>query len=178
MVDVNEKIKGLIDILPSYKNMRKEDKDLTHLFKDHSTLKHIVNEIKEKYKDEKIDVVVSAEMQGFVLASMIAQELNIGMVPLRKLKRNKSKNTITEQYMQAYGKEELEIHKDALKEGENVLIVDDIIITGQTALAASNLVEKLGGNIIGMAFMIEDDKNKGINKIKNYKTFSVIKHKL
>lgn len=167
------KLRELVVDLPSYVGMREEDKDLRPLFRDKEAVGFIVDKIKKRYSDDRIDLIVSAEMQGFVIASMLAKELKVGMIPLRKLKRNR-KGTIKESYMQSYGKEELEIHEDAIKQGERVLIVDDMIVSGQTAYASSQLVEKLGGDIVGFAFMIKDKKNKGIEKVNGHKTYSVI----
>ncbi len=147
--------------------------DITTLLKDKEAFKYVCDELYERYKNKKIDVVVGIESRGFVFGSVLAYKLNVGFVPVRKPGKLPAK-TVKEEYELEYGKDAVEMHEDAVKEGDNVLIIDDLIATGGTALATCKLVEKLGGKIEELAFIIELPELKGRDKLKGYKVFSMI----
>ncbi|MFH1587966.1 MAG: adenine phosphoribosyltransferase [Candidatus Diapherotrites archaeon] len=151
--------------------------DITTLLKNAGALKNAVNRIIEHYmqKGEKIDKVVSMESRGFIFGSVLAYELEAGFVPIRKPGKLPAK-IISQDFEKEYGKDAFEIHEDAVEEGENILIVDDLLATGGTCIAAIQLIEKLGGNIKGCAFLIELNFLKGREKIKGYDLFSLIQY--
>ena len=129
-------------------------KDITTALRDKDGYKAIIDFMKEKFADKKIDYIAGMESRGFIFGATLAYELGCGFVPLRKPGKLPAE-VISESYDLEYGKNTLEIHKDAIEEGKRVLIVDDLLATGGTALAACNLVKKIGANVVGMAFVIE-----------------------
>ncbi len=150
-------------------------KDITTLWKNPEALKQSINKLVEHYKDKKIDKIVAAEARGFIIGAPMALELNAGFVPIRKPKKL-PRQAITETYDLEYGTDTLAMHKDAIEEGEKVLIVDDLIATGGTCRAIANLVKQLKGDIIGFCFLVELEFLKGREKIKEYDIFSLIKY--
>lgn len=149
-MDLREKIRTV----PDFPQKGIMFRDITTLLKDKSAFKEAVLRIADKYRDEKIDKIVAAESRGFIFGAALSYELNTGFVPVRKPGKLPAE-TLKEEYELEYGTDALEIHLDAILEGENVLIVDDLIATGGTIKAVARMVEKLGGNIIGMAFLID-----------------------
>jgi adenine phosphoribosyltransferase len=148
-------------------------RDITTLLKDKSAFQKTIDIMYEKYKALHIDKVVSVESRGFIFGSVLAYRLNAGFVPVRKPKKLPAK-TIKEEYQLEYGTDSLEIHIDAIKKGERVLIVDDLLATGGTVQATCKLVEKLGGEIVGLAFLIELSFLGGREKLKGYDISSII----
>lgn len=147
--------------------------DITTLLKEPLVLKSAILELVDKYKGIKVDKVVGMESRGFIFGSLLASELHCGFVPARKPGKLPAK-TIKQEYSLEYGKDALEIHEDAISFGENVLVVDDLLATGGTALATCKLIEKLGGKIVSVCFMIELDFLNGREKLKDYNAFSLI----
>jgi adenine phosphoribosyltransferase len=135
----------------------------------------VVEEFKKKYHPKDVDVFVGIESRGFILASILAQKYNKGMVLLRKAGKLPGK-TVKISYTIEYGKAILEIQKTALDVGERVVICDDLLATGGTAKAAAKLVEKMKGKVTGFAFIIELTDLNGIKEINNYKTISLVKY--
>jgi adenine phosphoribosyltransferase len=150
-------------------------KDITTLLKEPKAFKEVHDLIVERYKDKKIDKVIGIESRGFIFGSVVAYLLGCGFVPARKPGKLPYK-TIREDYELEYGSNTLELHVDAVEEGENILIIDDLLATGGTALATAKLVEKLKGNIVGIEFLIELEFLKGIDKLKGYNVNSFIKY--
>ena len=150
-------------------------KDITTLLKDNDALKRAVDEMYEIVKDMEIDKVIGVESRGFIFSPLLAYKLNAGFVPVRKPGKLPA-DVISETYELEYGTDKLEIHKDAINEGDNVLIVDDLIATGGTAKAVCRMVERLGGKIVGLEFLIELTFLKGREKLKEYNVFSIIKY--
>ena len=148
-------------------------KDITPLLLDPVAFKQAMQDLIKPFRDKKIDIVASAESRGFILGSIIAYELNAGFVPLRKPGKLPYK-TIRQGFKTEYSTEALEVHEDAVKSGDNVLIVDDIIATGGTAKAAAELIERLGGRVESFAFLIELSFLKGRQSIEGYDIFSII----
>ncbi len=149
-------------------------KDITTLLKDGDKFREAVDMIAEKFKDDKIDIVLSIEARGFIFGSAVAYKLGAGMAPIRK-KGKLPHKTISMTYQLEYGTDTLEIHQDAFERGARVLIVDDLLATGGTARAVTDLVEKMGGEIAGLAFVVELLPLKGRDKLKDFKIFSIIK---
>ena len=131
-------------------------KDITTLLQDGEAFRQAMNQILKKYldADAKIDKVVGIDARGFILGGVMAYKLGCGFVPARKPGKLPYR-TIREDYALEYGTNALEIHEDGIRAGEKVLIVDDLLATGGTALAAAKLVEKLGGEVIAIQFLIE-----------------------
>lgn len=150
-------------------------KDITTLLKDKKAFKAAINALARKYKDKKIDVVVAVESRGFILGSVLAYKLGAGFVPVRKKGKLPAK-TNSAAYELEYGTDTLEIHHDAIQPKQRVLIVDDLLATGGTLKAVTDLVKQLEGRIIGVAFLIELLFLKGKEKLKDYPVFSLIKY--
>ena len=150
-------------------------RDITTLLKDKNAFKLALDSLVKKYKGKKIDVVVAVEARGFILGGAIAHCLGAGFVPVRKKGKLPYKtNSVT--YELEYGTDTLEMHHDAIGPGKNVLIVDDLLATGGTVKAVTDLVKQLAGKIVGIAFLIELKDLKGIDKLEGYPVYSLIKY--
>ncbi|MFA5556146.1 MAG: adenine phosphoribosyltransferase [Flavobacteriaceae bacterium] len=150
-------------------------KDITPLLNNVAARNEVLKNIIKNIPDVKIDKVIGVESRGFFFGILLAQELNAGFVPVRK-KGKLPFDTVSASYELEYGTDILEIHTDAIKKGENILIHDDVLATGGTIKAVTKLVEKLGGNIIQLNFLMELEFLKGREKIKNYNTYSILKY--
>ena len=150
-------------------------RDITTLLKDKKAFGKAVRDLANKYKNKKIDCVVAVEARGFILGGAIAERLNAGFVPVRKKGKLPAK-TSSVTYQLEYGTDTLEIHQDALSRGERVLIVDDLLATGGTVSAVTDLIHQLKGKIIGIAFLIELLDLKGRKKLKGIPICSLIKY--
>lgn len=151
-------------------------KDITTALKDAETLKKMVDFLCENFKEEKIDYIIGLESRGFIFGVPVAYNLDAGFIPIRKPNKLPAK-TISESYELEYGTDTLEIHEDAIKKGDRVIIVDDLLATGGTAAAACNLVTKTGAEIVGCAFIIELNFLNGRNKLpKDCKVLSMIEY--
>lgn len=150
-------------------------KDITPLLNDGKAYRKVIKELIKKFKEKKIDVIVGAESRGFIFSAPIANKLEVGLVPARKPGKLPYK-TIREEFDLEYGKDAFEMHIDAIKEGQNVLIIDDLLATGGTASALIRLVERLKGKVVGLAFLIELSALKGREKLKGYDVETLIKY--
>src|SRR3989338_622511 len=168
-MDLKSKIREIQDFPQKGINF----KDITPLLLDHEAFRYALQQMIHHFKNRKIDVIASAESRGFIIGSVLAYELKAGFVPLRKPGKLPYK-TINQEFEKEYGKDSFEMHEDAIKPGENVLIVDDVLATGGTAKAAANLVEKLGGRIASFVFLVELGFLKGREKISGYEIFSLM----
>ncbi len=139
-------------------------RDITTGIKDAQTMKFMVDYLCEQYKDIRIDYIAGIESRGFIFGMPMAYKLNCGFIPIRKPNKLPAK-TISESYGLEYGQDTIEIHEDAIEKGANVLIVDDLLATGGTAKAACNLVKRAGGNLVGIAFLIELNDLNGRKKL-------------
>jgi len=135
-------------------------RDITTLLQDGGAFREACDELYNRYKDEKVDVVVGLEARGFIFGSVLAYKLGVGFVPIRK-KGKLPAETTSHTYQKEYGPDTMEIHTDAIKKGDRVLVVDDLLATGGTCSAATALVEKVGGEIIECAFVIDLPDLKG-----------------
>ncbi|HHF98328.1 adenine phosphoribosyltransferase [Candidatus Aerophobetes bacterium] len=150
-------------------------RDITPLLKDAVSFKKAVNLIADNYRQKNIDYVVSPEARGFILGAAVAYELGVGFIPVRKPGKLPYKvESVT--YSLEYGEDEVQIHQDAVKEGDSVLVFDDVIATGGTAKACCRLIEKLGGKVVGVCFLIELTDLKGRENLAGYDVFSIIKY--
>jgi adenine phosphoribosyltransferase len=153
------KIMNLADKIRSIPDFPKKGivfKDITTLIGDGAALREAIDQMQKRFGGEKIDAVLGIEARGFIFAGILAHQLGVGMVPVRKPGKLPF-STISETYALEYGIDSLEMHVDALKPGQRVLIVDDLLATGGTASAAIKLAEKLGAVIVGCCFLIELD---------------------
>jgi len=147
--------------------------DITTLLVNKKAFAAAIDSIVNKYKNKKIDYVVAIDARGFILGGAVAKELKAGFVPIRKKGKLPFK-TKSVHYSLEYGKECVQIHSDAFKKGSRVLMIDDLLATGGTICAACKLVEKIGGKIIGIAFLVELNDLGGRKKIKKYNITSEI----
>ena len=148
-------------------------KDITTLLKDGPAFRAVVDMLAANYANERIDVVVGIESRGFIFGGAVAHQLGAGFVPVRKLGKLPGK-TIEVEYELEYGRDALAMHEDAVKPGQRVLAVDDLLATGGTMAATLRLIEQLGGKVIGVAFMIELAFLKGREKLRDYPLHSLI----
>ncbi len=149
-------------------------RDITPLLKDEKAFEFAVKEMSKPFKEEKIDIVVGIEARGLILAAPIAFYIGAGFVPIRKPGKLPWK-TQRKEYELEYGMAILEIHEDAINKNDRVLIVDDVLATGGTAKAAADLVEQLGGEVVGFDFLIELIDFKAKEILKKYTLFSLLK---
>ena len=148
-------------------------RDITTLLQDGAAFKQACDELYNRYKKIKIDVVVGIESRGFIFGAVLAYLLGVGFVPIRKPGKLPHK-TVEEEYEKEYGKDKIIMHADAIKKGDKVLLVDDLIATGGTCAAAVRLIEKLGGELVECAFLIDLPDLKGKEKLKGYKVFTLM----
>lgn len=166
-------LKSLIREVPDFPKAGINFYDITTLLKNAAGLRGVIDSLSAAYKGQEIDIVVGIEARGFIFAPAVAYALNAGFVPVRKPKKLPS---VTErvEYELEYGTDILEIHKDAIEPGQKVLIVDDVLATGGTAKAVTHLIEKLGGDLVGLSFVIELDFLKGRDKLPGLKIDSLL----
>ncbi len=150
-------------------------RDITTLLKEKDAFRKAINDLAKIVKGKRIDCIVSVESRGFIFGGALAYKLNCGFVPVRKPGKLPAK-TYRYSYSLEYGKDTLEIHRDAILPGAKVLVLDDLLATGGTALASAKLVEKLGGKVKAMIFLIELEALGGRKKIKKYPVHSLIKY--
>ncbi len=167
-------LKSYIRDIPDFPKNGIIFKDITTLLRDKDAFRKAVDLIAGEFKGKKIDFVLSVEARGFIFGAAVAHELGTGLVPVRK-KGKLPYKTHAVTYDLEYGKDTLEIHQDAFPKGSRILIVDDLLATGGTMRAVADLVEKMGGEIAGIAFVIELLPLKGREKLKGYAVTSLIK---
>ena len=150
-------------------------KDITTLLQDGKALKFAIDEIIADLKDKNVDIIVGPEARGFLMGTPVAYGMGVGFVPVRKPGKLPWEVESYE-YDLEYGSNTLEIHKDAIKPGQKVAIVDDLLATGGTMEAAAKLIEKLGGEVVSMQFLIELEDLNGREKLSKYNINSLIKY--
>lgn len=150
-------------------------KDITPLMNNGKVFKSAVNEIITFAKERQVDVIVGPEARGFIVGCPVAYELETGFVPVRKAGKL-PREVIQVDYGLEYGENVLTIHKDAITPGQRVLITDDLLATGGTIVATIKLVEKLGGIVVGCAFLVELTYLHGIDKLENYDVLSLMRY--
>jgi adenine phosphoribosyltransferase len=170
-----DELKKLIREIPDHPKPGILFYDLTTLLQDKRGFHKLVDLLCDHYEGKQIDVVVGIEARGFIFAPALAYRLNAGFVPVRKPKKLPWK-TAVEVYQLEYGTDQLEIHEDAVKPGERVLLFDDLLATGGTARAAINLIRRLGGQVVGAAFAVELKFLKGQAKLQGIDVFSLIQY--
>ena len=174
-MDRNLNLEKYIRDIPDFPKKGVVFKDITPLLANPEATQEVVAQFVEKLKGKKIDKVVGMESRGFLFGILLAQKLGAGFVPVRKPGKLPYK-TLSETYDLEYGTDHLEIHEDAIKKGEKILIHDDVLATGGTAAATCKLVERLGGDIVEVNFLIELEFLKGVKKIESYSVHSLLKY--
>jgi len=170
-----EKLKRLIREIPDFPKPGILFYDITTLLKDPEGFRTTVDLLSEAFVGEHIDRVVGIEARGFIFAPALAYKLGAGFIPMRKSNKLPAP-TESVTYTLEYGTDRLEIHKDAIEPGHRVLIIDDLLATGGTAKAAIELVEKLGGQVVGVGFVIELEFLKGRQRLAGYRVVSLLKY--
>jgi adenine phosphoribosyltransferase len=168
-------LKSLIREVPDFPKPGINFYDITTLLKDAKGHAAVIDELRQKYLGQHIDLVLGIEARGFIFAPALAYALGTGFVPVRKPKKLPAAVEAVE-YALEYGTDRLEIHQDAIAPGQKVLIVDDVLATGGTAAAVASLVKRLGGDLVGLAFVIELDFLNGRQKLEGVEAelFSLI----
>lgn len=150
-------------------------KDITTLIKDAAAFKAAVDVLADHYAGQEIDLVVAVEARGYIFGAPVAYKLGAGFVPVRKVGKLPA-DTMREEYELEYGTDAVEMHRDAIEAGQRILIVDDLVATGGSAAATARLVERLDGQVVGIAFLIELAFLHGLEKLRDYDVFTVIQY--
>jgi adenine phosphoribosyltransferase len=168
-------LKQMIRSVPDFPKPGINFFDITTLLKEPAGLRATIDALSAPYADARIETVVGIESRGFILGSAVAQQLGAGFVPVRKPGKLPAE-VIKEVYELEYGKDAIEIHADAIEKNQRVLIVDDVLATGGTAAATTRLVKQLGGELHGLAFLIELTFLAGKTKLPGENVFSVLQY--
>lgn len=168
-------LKKLIREVPDFPKKGILFYDITTLLKDKTGLAMLIDKLAEHYISRDIDLVLGMEARGFIFAPALAYRLSAGFVPVRKPGKLPAE-CVKYDYSLEYGKNTLEIHRDAIQKGQRVLIVDDLLATGGTAEATAKLAESLGANIAGLGFVVELTFLNGRDKLKNYEVMSLLRY--
>mgnify|MGYP001620145799 FL=1 len=158
-------LKSVIRTIPHWPKHGVMFRDITTLLKDANAFNYVIDRLYERYKDAPIDLVAGIESRGFIIGGALANKLHSGFIPIRKEGKLPHK-TEKESYELEYGRATVEVHVDAIPRGANVLVVDELIATGGTALAACRLIERLGGKIVECAFIIGLPDLRGMKKLE------------
>ena len=150
-------------------------RDISPLMADGEAYRYATNEIVQYAKNKEVDMIVGPEARGFIVGCPVAYELGIGFAPARK-KGKLPRETVEVNYGLEYGNDILQIHKDAIKPGQKVLVCDDLLATGGTIAATIKLIEQLGGEVVGTAFLVELSELKGRDKIKDYDILALMEY--
>jgi adenine phosphoribosyltransferase len=174
MMDVEE-LKDKIRTIPNWPKKGVMFRDITTLLKDGEAYNDMIEMLVKRYKGKKIDAVAGIESRGFVTGAVLAHRLGVGFIPVRKPGKLPAER-VSETYELEYGKNSVEIHTDAIIEGQKILLCDDLIATGGTAIAACNLIKKLGGEVVECNFIINLPDLKGEEKLEKlgFKSFSLV----
>lgn len=169
------KLKDCIRSLPDFPKKGIIFRDITTLIKDKKAFRKSINDLSKIVKDKEVDYIVSIESRGFIFGGALAYKLNAGFIPVRKPGKLPAK-IYRQSYFLEYGKDSLEMHRDAFESGARVMILDDLLATGGSAKAAAKLVEKAGGQIKAVVFLIELKALGGRKKLEKYPVYSVIQY--
>ena len=170
-MDLKEKIR----IIEDFPKKGISFKDITTLISDGEALRETINIIVKHLEDKKIDLIVGPEARGFIFGVPVAYALGVGFVPVRKPGKLPGE-TISINYGLEYGDDQLQLHKDAIKPGQRVAIVDDLLATGGTVEGVAKLIEQAGGIVASLDFVIELTELNGIDKLKSYDVLSLVKY--
>jgi adenine phosphoribosyltransferase len=168
-------VKKSIRTIPDYPKKGIPFKDLTTLWRNGKLSRRVVDAMERKWKNVKLDKVVGVEARGFIVGAPLADRLGVGFVPARKVGKLPAAK-VSVNYELEYGRQGLEMHSDSISKGERVLVIDDLLATGGTARAAATLVERLGGKVVGFAFVTELSSLNGRKKLSGYEVYSIAKY--
>ncbi|MTI67643.1 MAG: adenine phosphoribosyltransferase [Firmicutes bacterium] len=169
-MDIKSKIRNIKD----FPKEGIDFKDITTVLKDKEAFNYCIKEMAKNLKDMDFDLIVGPEARGFLIGAPLAYELNVGFVPVRKPGKLPAE-TITYEYELEYGTDTLEMHKDSIKPGQKVVIADDLLATGGTVKSTIEMIEKLGGEVVNISFLIELEFLKGKDSLKEYNVESLVK---
>jgi adenine phosphoribosyltransferase len=175
MDDLDSELRRVIRDIRDYPTKGIVFKDLTPLWKDSAAMKMATDALYDYAKGLKPDKIVGIEARGFIVGAPLADRLGVGFVPARKVGKLPAVK-VRKDYALEYGQQSLEMHSDAIEKGERVLIVDDLLATGGTSLAATSLVERLGGEVVGLAFIVELSFLNGRKQLAGYEVLSLVKY--
>ena len=170
-MDLKEKIR----VIEGFPKEGISFKDITTLVADGEAFKESIDRIAEHLRDKNVDVILGPEARGFIFGVPVAYALGVGFVPVRK-KEKLPAETVSVDYSLEYGVDVLEIHKDAIKKGQRVAIVDDLLATGGTVDAVAKLVEKVGAEVVALDFAIELTELRGRDKLEGYEIMSLVQY--
>ncbi len=168
-------LKKYIRDIPDFPQKGVMFRDITTLLVEPTAFRYTVDALVDKYKNEQVNKIVSVEARGYIFGGVLAYNLSCGFIPVRKPGKLPAE-TVSQDYTLEYGKNTIEIHKDAISRGERILVFDDLLATGGTVKATCQLVEKLGGTVIGCAFIINLSYLNGMEKLKDYPVFYLIEY--
>ncbi len=168
-----EKIARAIRTVPDFPKEGIQFKDITPLLAEAELFAETIECFRETISDKSIQVVAGIESRGFIFGAALALQLGVGFIPIRKPGKLPYK-TFRQEYALEYGTDALEIHQDAVENGQKVLLIDDLLATGGTALAAAKLIEQCGGEVVAIRFLIELDFLKGRDRLKAYDVQTLI----
>ncbi|HVE38879.1 MAG TPA: adenine phosphoribosyltransferase [Planctomycetota bacterium] len=175
MTDLANKVKTLIRNVPNFPKKGIIFKDITPVLKDATTFTRIVGALEAYGRKRGTELVAGIESRGFLFGAAVAARLEVGLIPIRKLGKLPWK-TVKQSYKLEYGTDTMEIHKDAVKKGQRVLIVDDVLATGGTLIGACKLVEKVGGKVAGTTCLLELTFLKGLKKLGERDFYSIVQY--
>jgi adenine phosphoribosyltransferase len=168
-------VKRAIRTVPDYPKKGIPFKDLTTLWRNGKLSRRVTDDLMKQWKGMKLDKIVGIEARGFIVGAPLADRLGIGFVPARKVGKLPA-SKVSVNYELEYGRQGLEMHKDSISRGERVLVVDDLLATGGTSKAAATLVEKLGGEVVGFAFVTELRGLEGRRRLAGHEVYSIAKY--
>jgi adenine phosphoribosyltransferase len=168
-------VKNAIRNIPDYPKKGVPFKDLTTLWRNGKLTRRVTDALQKKWGKVKLDKIVGIEARGFIVGAPLADRLGVGFVPARKVGKLPARK-ISVSYELEYGRQGLEIHADSISKGDRILVVDDLLATGGTSRAAATLVERLGGKVVGFAFVTELRSLKGRKKLAGYEVYSIAKY--
>ena len=168
-------LRALIREVPDFPKPGIRFYDITTLLKEPDAFREVIDRMVAQVGDTAVDVVVGMESRGFIFSAPMAYQLNAGLVPVRKLGKLPAE-TLTVEYALEYGSNTLEIHRDAIEPGQNVLIVDDLLATGGTVRGTIELVERLKGKVVGLGFLVELEFLKGRERLEGRRVTSVVQY--
>ncbi len=175
MAKLETDIKKSIRNIPDYPRKGVAFKDLTTLWEDGRLTRRVTDALEKKWSKARLDKIVGVEARGFIVGAPLADRLGIGFVPARKVGKLPAKK-VSVNYELEYGRQGLELHANSIAKGDRVLVVDDLLATGGTSKAAAALVEKLGGKVVGIAFVTELSSLKGREKLAGYDVHTLSKY--
>ena len=168
-------LSNYIDTIPDFPRDGIAFKDITPLLKERAAYQFALNELEDKFANDTVEYVAGVEARGFIFASALADRLECGLIPVRKAGKLPG-DVLTEKYNLEYSSAQLEIRKDSVPAGARVLIVDDVLATGGTAVCTANLFHEIDANIVGFAFLVSLPFLKGEEKLHAYRTVSLVRY--